>query len=140
VSRNSTFNGVANTTQWLAPLLYLPTFSNLYQTYSSAGMVSEMLGESVQSVAYAATVKVIGLEDVNVPAGKFKSTVHVQLIERRSYPPPLTARLVTRTDRWLARDVGMVRLSLEVFIDEQRAESRQLQLLRAAVPLPPADE
>jgi hypothetical protein len=140
VSRNSTFNGVGNTTQWLAPLLYLPTFSNLYQTYSSAGMVSETLGESVRSASYTATVKVIGLEEVNVPAGKFKSTVHVQLIERRTYPPPSTARVVTRTDRWLARDVGMVRLRLEVFIDEQRAESRQLQLLRAAVPLPPADQ
>jgi len=140
VSRNSAIEGATSTTQWMAPLLFLPTFSNVYQTYSSEGMVSETLGDSVRSASYTATVKVIGLEDVNVPAGKFTSTVHVQLVERRTYPPPLTARVVTRTDRWLAREVGVVRLKVEVFVDEQRTESRQLQLLRAQLPAPPADE
>jgi hypothetical protein len=127
-----------STLRWITPLLFMPTYSNVFQTFSSAGTVTEARGEEVRSASYSATVKVVGLEDVTVPAGKFQSTVHLQLIERRTYSLPVPTRVVERTDRWLARGVGVVRLRVEVLLNGQRKAGSQLQLLSSAVPeLPP---
>jgi hypothetical protein len=131
-------DGRGSTLRWVTPLLFMPTYSNVFQTFSSAGTVTEARGQEVRSASYSATVKVIGLEDVIVPAGKFQSTVHLQLIERRTYSAPTPTRVVERTDRWLARGVGVVRVRVEVLVNEQRKAGSQLQLLSAAVPeLPP---
>jgi hypothetical protein len=126
-----------STLRWVTPLLFMPTYSNVFQTFSSAGIVTEERGTEVRSASYSATVKVVGLEDVTVPAGKFQSTVHLQLIERRTYSSPVPTRVVERTDRWLARGVGVVRVRVEVLVNEQRKASSQLQLLKAAVPSSP---
>lgn len=128
-----------STLRWITPLLFLPTYSNIYQTFSSTGTVTEEQGAEVRSASYSATVKVIGLEDVTVPAGTFKSTVHLQLIERRSFSAPVGSRLVERTDRWLARGVGVVRVTGEVTINDQRRATLQWQLLKSEVPRSPSD-
>jgi hypothetical protein len=130
-------DGRGSTLRWVTPLLFMPTYSNVFQTFSSAGIVTEARGQEVRSASYSATVKVIGLEEVTVPAGKFESTVHLQLIERRTYSAPVPTRVVERTDRWLARGVGVVRVRVEVLVNEQRQASSQLQLLNAAVPALP---
>jgi hypothetical protein len=127
------------TLRWVTPLLFMPTYSNIYQTFSSAGTLTEEGGTQARSASYSAMVKVVGLEDVTVPAGKFKSTVHLQLIERRSYSGPLPVRVVERTDRWLARGLGVVRVTVEITVDNQRRASSQWQLLNAAVPKPPGE-
>lgn len=131
-----------STVRWVTPLLFMPTYSNVFQTFSSAGTVIEARGEEqVRSASYSATVKVVGLEDVTVPAGTFKSTVHLQLIERRTYTtqqqPPV--RIVERTDRWLARGVGVVRVRMEVLVNGERQANSQLQLVNAEVPRLPTE-
>jgi hypothetical protein len=123
-----------STVRWVSPLLFMPTYSNIYQTYSSTGTVTEVRGSQARSAAYSATVKVVGLEDVVVPAGKFKSAVHLQLSERRSYDAPLATRVLERTDRWLVRGLGVVKVSGEILINEQRRATSQWQLLSAQVP------
>jgi hypothetical protein len=128
-----------STLRWAGPLLFMPTYSNVFQTFSSAGTVTEARGEEVRSASYTATVKVVGLEEVTVPAGKFKSTVHLQLIERRSYSAPVPTRVVERTDRWLARGVGVVRVNVEVRVNDQRRATSQWLLLDAKVPALPAE-
>ena len=140
VSRDAAGAITPNSMAWQAPLLFLPTFSNVYQSYGSEGTLNERRGSEERTAAYSATLKLIGIEDVNVPAGKFPATLHVQLIERRTYPPPLGTRVVTRTDRWLVRDLGAVRVRVEVLIDERRVENGQLQLERAQLPDAPVDQ
>lgn len=139
VERDITRTGEGGTLRWATPLLFMPTYSNVYQTYNSAGIVTEVTGAETRSAAYSAIVKVVGLEDVNVPAGKFKSTVHLQLIERRVYRTPVATRVVERTDRWLARGIGVVRIRVEVLVNDQRFASSQMQLLKASVPRGPLE-
>lgn len=138
-SRSASAGGKGRTQRWVLPLLFMPTFSNVYQTYSSSGIVTEESGEEARSASYRATVKVVGLEDVNVPAGRFKSTVHLQLIERRDYSGPGKVSVLQRTDRWLVRGLGVVRVRVEVLVNDQRTENSTLQLLRASVPSMPAE-
>ena len=119
--------------QWEPSMLVLPNRAQVYQAFESAGSLSESDGERVRAVSYRATLKVVGLEKMVVPAGTFTGAVHLQLTETREYPPPLAMRVVVRTDRWLARTVGTVRLKTEVAIDGTLAQSSQLQLACATI-------
>jgi hypothetical protein len=91
-------------------------------------VLNEADGDQTRAVAYRATLKYLGVEKVSVPAGAFPAALHLQLTETREYPPPLASQVMLRTDRWLGRAVGTVKIKTEVFVNGTVTRSTLLQL------------
>jgi hypothetical protein len=112
--------------EWVPSMLVLPNRAELYQTFRSSGYVRRSSSDDT-SMTYQATLKVAAVEKLEVPAGTFVGTLRLQLIEVRDTPPP-SARVELRTDRWLARGVGVLKTKAEVFVDGKVVQSTQFQL------------
>jgi hypothetical protein len=108
-------------------MLVLPNRGELYQSFRSSGYVKEAATDAM-SVSYRATLKLSAVEKLEVPAGTFAGAVRLQLVEVRSSPAPQSMRIELRTDRWLARGVGMLKTKTEVFVDGKVVQSTQFQL------------
>jgi len=114
--------------EWVPGMLVLPNRAEVFQAFRSSGHVNEAADNTVQAVSYQATLKLLAVEKLVVPAGTFTGTVRLQLTEIRDYPPPRSTRVELRTDRWLARGVGVLKTKTEVFVNGKVVQSTQLQL------------
>jgi hypothetical protein len=126
LSRLGSTQSTRESSEWNPAVLVLPTRLNIYQASQSSGYLTEA---AAVRVAYRATVKLVGVEKLAVPAGTFQAALHLQLIETRDYPPPMPSQVVVRTDRWLGRGIGTLKLRTEVVVDGKVARSSQLQLI-----------
>jgi hypothetical protein len=113
--------------EWMPAMLVLPKRAELYQTFRSSGYVKETATDGL-GASYAATLKLAAVEKLVVPAGTFAGAVRLQLTEVRESPPPQSARVELRTERWLARGVGVLKTKTEVFVDGKVVQSTQFQL------------
>jgi hypothetical protein len=113
--------------EWLPAMLVVPKRAELYQTFRSSGYVKEAATDAL-GVAYQATLKLAAVERLVVPAGTFAGTVRLQLTEVRESLPAQSGRVEVRTERWLARGVGVLKTKTEVFVDGKVVQSTQFQL------------
>src|ERR1044071_3172192 len=116
----------AEHSEWTPAMLVLPHHANIYQAFQSSGVVREA-GDTV-TVSYQATLRLLGIEKLAVPAGVFPAALHLQLIETRDVAPPLAGQVIVRTDRWLGRAIGALKIKTEVLVDGKLARSTVLQL------------
>jgi hypothetical protein len=128
MSRDGTLPQPAAHSEWSPAMLVLPNHADIYQAFQSSGVLNEADGDQIRAVTYQATLKYLGVEKVSVPAGAFPAALHLQLTENREYPAPQSGQVMLRTDRWLGRAVGTVKIKTEVFINGKVARSTLLQL------------
>lgn len=114
--------------EWVPGMLVLPNRAEVFQAFRSSGHVNEAADNEIRAVSYQSTLKLLAVEKLVVPAGSFAGTVRLQLTEIREYPPPRSATVELRTDRWLARGVGVLKTKTEVFVNGKVIQSTQLQL------------
>jgi hypothetical protein len=114
--------------EWSPAMLVLPTRADIFQAFQSAGVVNEADGNQMRAVGYQATLKYLGVENVTVPAGAFPAALHLQLIEIRDSPLPPASQIMVRTDRWLGRAVGAVKIKTEVLVNGKVVRSTLLHL------------
>jgi hypothetical protein len=114
--------------EWVPGMLVLPNRAEVFQAFRSSGYVNEAVDNEIRAVSYQSTLKLLAVEKLVVPAGTFAGTVRLQLTEIREYPPPRSTTVELRTDRWLARGVGVLKTKTEVFVNGKVIQSTQLQL------------
>jgi hypothetical protein len=128
ISRSAAPTQASASYEWNPAMLVLPNRADVYQAFHSSGSVNEDAGNEVHALSYQATLKLVGIDKLVVPAGTFPLAVHLQLVETRAYPGPLATQLELRTDRWLARSIGVLKTKVEVVVNGKVTQSTQLQL------------